>query len=578
MRRFIFGFFAVVGFLSILSMAALGGLAYWGFTKFRAEQPVFDESVILTADLRGAIENSYGADPFAFLDFDGKPTVIEVVEALDAAKDDPRVLGFMAIMDGGQHGPAVTQEIRQAVERFKSSGKPTLAFADSFGELTPGNMGYYLASSFDEIHLQPVGFVGLTGLAFELPFAAEALAKIGVDIDVTKRAEYKSALEFVSEDQPSQANAEMMQALLDDLQDQMVVDIATGRGLDADDLSRLIGDAPFSANEAQNSNLIDAVSYHDQAMDAMEDQAGGHDSWMSIGDYHEARATDEREDGAVIGLVVASGPIVRGESEFGEEIAADTISRAIAEAADDPEVQAIILRIDSPGGSAVASETIAREVSRARESGVPVIISMSNTAASGGYWVSMRSDRIVAEPATLTGSIGVIAAKPVLSELWEKLGVNWAMFAESDHASMWSANSAFTDSEKARVEALVDGMYQEFVAGVAAGRSLSEDDVEEIARGRVWTGKQALDIGLVDELGGLFEAKQAARDLSGLEPNAAIDLKRFPEPLDPFSRALAVLEGEFGRLGFARAIARIWNELPVAALPGTVKADVPRVQ
>ncbi|MEO1017277.1 MAG: signal peptide peptidase SppA [Pseudomonadota bacterium] len=578
MRRFLIGFFAVVGVLSLLMVIGTGGLIYWAATNFRVEPEELPDEMILTLDLRGGVEENGPPDPFDYLGFDRGLSVTQIVRTLDQAREDPRVLGLIAQIDGGRQGFAVTQELRQAVRRFADSGRPTLAFADSFGELSPGNVGYYLATAFDEIHMQPVGLVGLTGLSFEMPFARETLEKIGVRFEVERRAEYKTALEFLTEDAPTPANAEMMRALLDDLQGQMVSDIAERRELTAGGFETILSAGPFSAEEARDRGLIDSLGYRDDARDAISALANGSDDWLTLATY-AAESDLGDDDGPVVASITASGPIIRGESEFGREIGADTAARAIREAVDDPEVEAILMRVDSPGGSAVASETIGHEVERAVANGKPVVISMGDAAASGGYWISMKASHIVAEPATLTGSIGVVAGKPILGELWQKLGVNWSTIAQSDHATMWSVNQDYSPSEAARVEALVDVMYDDFKQGVSEGRQLDVEEVDRLARGRVWTGQQALDLGLVDELGGIFEAEAAVRRLAGLSPDEPLQLRSFPEPENPFDRVLAIVQGEFGRLGMHGMIAAFWHTLlsEAGSLP-TAWTDLPKVR
>ncbi len=578
MRRFFVGLFAVIGVLSLIVVIAAGGLGYWAFTNFRAEREALPETIILTLDLRGSLDENGSGDPFGFLGFERGLTVQDTVRALDAAREDPGVLGLMALVDGGDQGFAVTQELHQAVRRFAASDKPTLAFADSFGELGPGNVGYYLATAFDQIHLQPVGLVGLTGFAFEMPFVATTLERAGVRFDVERRAEYKTAFEFLTEDAPTEASAEMMQALLDDLQGQLVRDIAARRGLEAGNLSTVISNGPFTAAEAQELRLIDEVGYLDEARDALKQSLGDDSEWFSVENYAADRLEDEPE-GTIIASITATGPIVRGESDFGRQIAADTFARALRDATDDPEVEAILMRIDSPGGSAVASETIGREIERAIAEGKPVVVSMGNAAASGGYWLAMKASHIVGEPATLTGSIGVIAGKPVLGELWSKLDVNWASYAKSDNATMWSINQDYTPGQAARVDSLIDATYEAFKEGVAEGRGMAPERVDELARGRVWTGSQAQENGLIDELGGTFEAEAAVRRLAGLEPDAPLTLRPFPAAEDPFDRILALVRGEFGRLGATGFVAALWQAISaeLIALP-TVWVDLPKVR
>jgi protease-4 len=244
---------------------------------------------------------------------------------------------------------------------------------------------------------------------------------------------------------------------------------------------------------------------------------------------------------------------------------ADTIAQALADAIDDPDVAAILFRIDSGGGSAVASETIGREVRRAAEKSIPVIVSMGGAAASGGYWIAMDASQIVADPGTLTGSIGVFAGKPVLAEFWDEIGVNWGQVARGANATMWSTLQGYDGLGQARLDAFLDQVYAAFTDGVARGRGLPRDRVLEIAQGRVWTGQQAKEIGLVDELGGFARALALTREAIGIAPEEAVELRAFPAPLDLWDQALELLGGS---PGFIDALGP-WLQL---LRPGTLSA------
>ena len=247
----------------------------------------------------------------------------------------------------------------------------------------------------------------------------------------------------------------------------------------------------------------------------------------------------------MIALVQGVGQIQRGDSDHGPVggwlMGADTVAQALADAIDDPDVVAILFRIDSGGGSAVASETIGREVRRAVAQGKPVIVSMAAAAASGGYWIAMDASRIVAEPATLTGSIGVFAGKPVLSEFWDEIGVNWGQVARGANATMWSNLVGYEGHGRARLDAFLDQVYAAFTAGVARGRDLSRDEVLEVAQGRVWTGQQAKELGLVDELGGFTRALALAKEEAGIAPDQPVELRPFPRPRAFWQQALDLL-------------------------------------
>jgi protease-4 len=427
---------------------------------------------------------------------------------------------------------------------LRAPGRFAHVFADSFGELGSGNEGYYIATAFDEIHLQPVGLVGLTGAMAEVPFGRKLLDTLGVGLSVNKREQYKTALDSFTETGLTPANREMLDSILDAYQDQLVDGIARGRKLSGEQVRALIDGGPYTDSEALNAKLVDRLDYWDD----MADEAAAAGRLVGLAAY-DADVAGHSPDGAVpVALVRASGMIQAGGG-LGGGIRAERLAGAIAEATRSPSIKAILMRIDSPGGSAVASETIAHAVRQAVDKGKPVIVSMGNMAGSGGYWIAMDATRIVAQPATLTGSIGVIAGKPVLAGLWDKLGIEWAELPRGQNADIWSMNLDYDEQGRARVESILDSLYGSFKAGVARGRGLEPDRVEAIAKGRVWTGAQAKDLGLVDALGGLFEAEQAVRDALHLPAGAALDLRPFPAPANPIAEALGFVRDRLGVLG-----------------------------
>jgi protease-4 len=531
LRRFLVGLFATIGVLALIVVGAVASLVW----RYWPDRPSLPAQFVLTADWRQPIAEEAG--PPDLLDFrlTLSPTVSEVVLALDAAGKDPRVKGLVARLDGTRHGFAVAQELRDAVRRFRASGRFAIAYADSFGELGPGNEGYYLATAFDEIHLQPVGLVGLTGLMAEVPLAQGLLANLGIELEVAKREEYKTALESFTQSELTPANREMLNGLLDDLGRQLVAGIADGRELDPAEVQRLIDRGPLTGEEALAGRLIDRIAHEDEILADARARAGDADT-IELADYAAQRPSGAAA--AKVALVRAAGLIRRGEDGVGLEIAADDLADTLSDAADDEAIRAVLLRIDSGGGSAVASETVARGVRRVRAAGKPVIVSMGNAAASGGYWIAMDATRIVAQPATLTGSIGVLAGKPTLEGVWEKLGVNWAQIPRGTNAAIWSVNQPYSPQARARVEAILDAIYGSFKEGVARGRSLPPEKVEAVAKGRVWTGEQAKGLGLVDEVGGLDAALAAVRRELRLPEQAELDVELLPYPSNPLLKAL----------------------------------------
>ena len=480
--------------------------------------------MMLVADWRETIGEVAGApNPLDFR-LPRTLTVSETVLALDRAAVDPRVAGLVVRLAETSNGLALTQELRDAVQHVAAAGKLTVAYADTFGELGSGNEGYYLASAFKTVHLSPVGLVGLTGLAAQMPFVRSLLDRLGIGFEVIRRAEYKSALESLTESEISSANRAQTEALLDTLQGQLVGGIATGRGLAPERVERLLDRGPITALEALADGLVDHLSQPEDALDLARREVGRDARPVELADY-AAHEPDPPAGAAEVALIQAAGPIRRGEHGIGEEIAADDLAALLHDVAKDRDVKAVLLRLDSGGGSAVASDTVARALRKVRHADKPVVVSMGNAAASGGYWIAAEASRIVAQPATLTGSIGVLAGKPDLAGVWDRLDVHWAEITRGAHAGMWSLNRPYTPEERARVEAIVGSLYESFTERVAHGRHLPLARVQEIAKGRVWAGETAAGLGLVDRLGGLDAALDEIRRELMLPADAPLAIK-----------------------------------------------------
>ncbi len=535
--RILVGLLATVGALTLLLLAVgFAGFA-WLLLPGPSELP---ERIVLTLDLREGLEEVSGTDPLATLAVGWQPSLGEVVLALDRASVDERVVGLLARLDGEGPGFAQLQELRDAVQRFRAQDKPAIAHADAFGEFSPGNGGYYLASAFERIELQPVGTLGLTGLIVETPLARGLLDKIGVMPAGDRRGEYKTIYDTFFESEMTPAHQESLRSLASSLAGQLRQGLGEGRDLEPAAVAKLIDGGPYTAPEALNLGLVDRLSYWDETTTEMSDLAGPDGAIIDLLDY--ASAIEPPGEAPVVALVHGIGQIERGDSGQsqlgGWTMGGDTVAGALSDAIDDPEVEAILFRISSGGGSAVASDTIGHQVRRAVEQGKPVIVSMGDVAASGGYWIAMDATRIVAAPGTLTGSIGVVAGKPVLTELWQELGVAWGQAQTGLNADMWSTLSAYSPRGRERLEAFLDWTYGTFTEGVARGRGLPEEEVLAAAAGRVWTGAQARERGLVDQLGGFVDALAATREEIGLAPDAPIELRRFPAPRTLWQQAL----------------------------------------
>lgn len=460
------------------------------------------------------------------------------VEALEKVATDRRVAGV--VVDAGlRHGGlAQVQELRDALARVRKAGKLTVAYADTFGELQEGNAGYYLASACEEVVLQPGGSVGLVGIAHESNFLAGALARLGVAPIFEGRHEYKSAADRFLRDGLSEPDREQEQRLVDSHLDQMVHGIADGRGRPVEVVRSLVERGPFFGSEALESGLVDRLAHADEVEESAKARAGTTAGLVALPRYarmargHEGSGGRSRRT-TTVALITATGPVVRrAAAPFptpgGQPLEAHATAEVIRRAAESRHVRAILLRIDSPGGSAVASETIHRALVRARASGTPVVVSMGNVAASGGYYIAVAGDRIVAQPGTVTGSIGVFAGKLVVADAKARLGVTTDEVHAGAHALIGSANRPFGASERERFSAGLDAVYDIFLERVAEGRNMTTEQVHAVARGRVWTGEDARTAGLVDVLGGFAEALAEVRRILGLPADARLRLVRRP--------------------------------------------------
>jgi protease-4 len=542
--------FALVGFLVVaVAVAAVVLIVRY--------EPTLPDSVVLELDLTEPLAEaeSSGFDGL----FKSQTTLGAVLDTLERGRKDPRVKGVLARFGDDVLGFAQTQELRTAVERFRQSGRFAIAFAESYGESGAGNRAYLLASAFDEVWLQPLGLVGLTGLAAEVPFAGAALDQLGVQPQLMQREEYKSFADSLMRTGFTPAHREMTESLLADLTGQIVDGIAASRKLAPDQVRAAMDRAPLLDREAVEARLIDRLGYADEAEAAALARAGNGAKTIALEDYRGS--ADTPPDGATIALIHATGTITGGKNGkpgLGEATAgSETIVKAVEQAVEDAEVRAILFRIDSGGGSVSASEAIRRALVKAREAGKPVIVSMGDTAASGGYWIALAADRIVASPGTMTGSIGVVAGKLSAGALSERLGIHWGTIEQGRNAGMWSVLRPFSPSEQERLTAIIDSSYETFLSRVAEARKLSPEAARAAAKGRVWTGAQARDLGLVDELGGFETALGLAKQSAGLAADAPVTLTPFPHPKSKAEQLFDLLSSQKELVGAAATLAEM---------------------
>lgn len=536
--RFVVRFFAVIGVLAVI---VVGGLA-WGLYSLvdgvsGRDRPQADR-MVLRVDVRTGIEDVAPADPLLRRFGGADSTLWETVAAIDAAAEDGRVEALFIELGGDTLSMATAQELHAAVTRFRDSGKPTVAYAASFGEGGSSNAAYLLATAFDEIVTLPIGLVSTIGFKAEVPLAAQALDDLGIDPLFARRGAYKSFPETFTERTLTAPHREMLDAIVSDLTAQLTARVAADRGIDSAVMRRLIDRSPLTAPAALEVGLIDRIANRTEVIRELAGGVPGDAGAVLVApaDYPHAAAsgTGAGGDTARIALIHATGSIVQGESApfpgFGSPVmGADTVTSHLDRATLDDSIAAIVLRIDSGGGSAVASDLIGAAVARATSAGKPVVVSMGSAAASGGYWIAAPATEVVAQGATLTGSIGVFAGKFETSDLWADLGVRWDIVQEGLQAEMWSSHAPFDPEAQARLDAFLDRIYLAFLEHVAAARALQVEQVRSVAEGRVWTGAQALERGLVDRVGGYREAEAAARAALGLAADAPSRLVIYPE-------------------------------------------------
>ena len=543
MKKGIIRGLAIIGALYVLIPLVLIG---YGFIAKRIKSQIADNTILELNLEQEIIE--YVPPSISQLMESKKMTVLGIVRALERASEDDRVYGLVAKVGESELGMAQIQEIRDAVIRFRSAGKKAVAWAETMGEFGPGNKSYYLASAFDEIYLQPSGELGLTGLIFESPFVKETLKKLDLEPQLGHRYEYKNAPNTFTHTSFTKPHREALEAIMNSMFGQLVGGISESRGIEQDSLKRLIDEGPYLSTGALEAGLIDGLAYRDEVYEKVREEAGDGAKFLFLNKYFD-RVGPSGDAENTFALIYGNGMIKRGKSGYdmvfgSTTMGSETVSAAFRAAIKDEGISAIVFRIDSPGGSAVASDTIWRETVRAKEAGKPVFVSMGNVAGSGGYWVAMDATGIVAQPGTITGSIGVFGGKFYTSGLWNRLGVSWDEIHTSKNSTIWSSTTKYNAAEWAKIDLLLDDIYDEFTAKVARGRGLEKSRVHKIAKGRVWTGEDAHKLGLVDELGGVMMAIDLAKEATGIGKDEPVKLKIFPREKTLIEVLFAALLGE----------------------------------
>jgi protease-4 len=523
----------------LLALTAVGTLALGGsigaiwYLANRVDVGEVSDGSFLQLTLKGTLSDEPVTGGLFDDPSDAPPTVTELAEALRAAAEDDRIDGLFLVVDGAAGGWASWQELRGAVEAFQAADKPCLAYSPSMYS----NGSYYLASVCDTVAMAPTGVVMVNGLAMEMSYYAGTLEWLGIEPEFEHVGDFKSAIETFERTEPSESAAEAYEHLIDSTWAQLVDGIAAGRDLDSDAVRELIDHPRITPQSAVDRGMVDVLAWPDAVV--QHAHRVGEDGWADLlaepvdevdrdnltrmKEYIKGFRADARGSGDRIAVVQAQGNIVSGGSGgglFGDDgnLTDGEFADWMEEARDDDSVKAVVVRVNSPGGSGLASSLMWREVARTQRAGKPVVVSMGDLAASGGYMMSCNADWIVAQPGTITGSIGVFGGKFDMSGAWEKLGMTSHTFKRGELSDLFSPNAGFSEEGRGVYKEFLSTFYYDvFLDQVSEGRGMEVDAVHEVAQGRVWTGEQALGHGLVDELGGLHEALAKAAELAEID-------------------------------------------------------------
>jgi protease-4 len=518
-----------VAILFVIEVAAIAVM--WYSRRIRP-------ATVLTYRIEGVVSEQPPRDVFSELALGPRTTVSDVVESLDRARRDPRITGIELRVSESTLGFANIQEIREKIREFNRSGKFSVAYLE-FGT----NRSYYLASACQTVVLLPKSTLFIRGLMTSSTFFRGTFDKLGIYPDIYHVGEYKSAKEIYTEKKYTPAHREAAEALLKDFSRQFVRHIAENRGLSVEEAERAIAQGPLSSEEALKLKLVDRVAYSDEVRELIRGKNAGKDNVRS---YREYLRRSSRGGASKLAVIFATGTILPGRSTdnplTGEVMGSETMAEQFRRAREDSSVRAVVVRVNSPGGAVFPSEAIRREVELTRNV-KPVVVSMSDVAASGGYWIAVSANKIVAEPGTVTGSIGVVGGKFNLKGLYEKFGLSKDFIATTENSTIEYPFQNFTPAQREKVQTYMRQTYDDFVQGVAEGRGMDVAAVEKVARGRVWTGERAQELGLVDELGGLDAAIAAAKELAQIPADETVSLLYLPPPRPLLDRLLDVMSG-----------------------------------
>lgn len=520
--------FAIFGLLFILLLLILINMLGRSSVAVKPVPP----RAIITLDLNRDYSENRSDDLWA--EFSELPNIsfYDLIKAINVAALDDRVKAVVAHVNNSRLGLAQIQDLRQAVSAFRSTGKKAYLYSSGFGSFGRGTNEYYLATSFDEIWMQPNTEIGITGLNIEVPFLKNMLEKIGISAEFYTRYEYKNAVATLINSAMTPQYKEEMEQMGGSLFNRIVKDVSLNRKLEEKQFRDLINRAPIFAEDGIKEKLIDKIAYKPELLEKVITETKG-----QMIDMYDYSLSIEENSGRLpsIAFLVVDGAIDSGKSRTnplqGEvSVGSETVIQQLDEIAKNKDIKAVVLRINSPGGSYTASNEIWNALKRLKEKRkLPIVVSMSNYAASGGYFIALAGDKIIAEPSTITGSIGVLGGKMVLAGLWDKLNINWGEIKFGDNAGILSVNHKFSEAERAVFNKSLDNVYRDFTAKVAEARHIDSEALDKLARGRIWTGSEAVENGLIDEIGGIDRAIALSKDLGGISPKSSFGIIYYPQ-------------------------------------------------
>lgn len=538
----------ILGFLLIIGIV-------WGILASAGDKPItyVSDNSVLHIELKEEIKDRSSNNPFDNFDFNSFQTkeilgMNDIKESLEKAKTDNKIKGIFLNVSSVKTGMANLEEIRKALLDFKESEKFIIAYSEGYSQ-----GAYYLSTVADKVYLNPVGEMSFQGLTSQIMFFKEALEKLDIEMQVIRHGKFKSAVEPYLLNEMSPSNRKQISTLINSIWNDMLSNISTARSISVAELNRIADEIAIRLpKDALNNKLIDGLKYEDEVLaelanlagtEAKNDEPLTRPKLINISKYKDAEgkeAKDENEDDDAIkpnskdkiAIIYAEGEIRSGKSNK-DILGSETTVEAVEKATKDKNVKAIVLRINSPGGSALASDVMWRAIELAKRE-KPVVVSMGNLAASGGYYIACGANKIFAQPTTITGSIGVFGVVPNFKGLFNnKLGIYVDGVSTNKHSDMMINQwRPLDDEETSAITEMVEAIYDDFISKVAEGRGMTKADVDSIGQGRVWSGVNAIEIGLVDELGGLNDAIKSAAELANIDSYKIKELPRQKEPIE----------------------------------------------